>query len=148
MLGQKTLRCDQTIPVSVSWPRSGVCHIFHSLLLGSFCKHPHWWHGPCMRFSVTFGSISFHRPTFFSLTLLSRAKTHRHTEIWIWHWMSESVSLLIYEICCYLSIVASALSKLWWLVQSLREPLVLSRHLRIAQKNLYLPLDAIGAVYR
>ena len=31
---------------------------------------------------IAFGSISSQRPAFFSLTLLSKSKNHRHTEIW------------------------------------------------------------------
>ena len=32
LLSQKTLRCGQTISVYISWPRSGVYHIFFSCL--------------------------------------------------------------------------------------------------------------------
>ena len=39
-------------------------------------------------------------------------------------------STLIQEICFYLSLLASALSELQWLVQSFREPPVLSLHLK------------------
>ena len=56
-----------------------------------FCEYPHWWNGPCLRCSVTFGSISSQRPASFSLALLSRSMTRRRTEIWIWQ---ENASVL------------------------------------------------------
>ena len=82
-----------------------------------------------MKCSIASSSISSQKPAFFSLTLQSRSMIHRHTEIWKWQG-SASASLLIQEICCYLSKWASALSELQWLVQSLREPLVWSHHLK------------------
>ena len=41
----------------------------HSLiwLVCSFCEQPHLVLGPCMKCSITFGSISFQRTAFFSL---------------------------------------------------------------------------------
>ena len=59
---------------------SEVHHILQ-WLLGSFCKPPHWKHGPCIKCSLFFGSISFQRPVFFSLKLQSRAMIHRHIKI-------------------------------------------------------------------
>ena len=82
-----------------------------------------------MKCSIASDSISSQKPAFFSLTLPSRSMIHRHTEIWKWQG-SASASPLIQEICCYLSKRASALLELQWLVQSLREPLVLSHHLK------------------
>ena len=82
-----------------------------------------------MKCSIASGSISSQKPAFFSLTLQSRSMIHRHTEIWKWQG-SASASPLIQEICCYLSKWASALLELQWLVQSLREPLVWSHHLK------------------
>ena len=38
-------------------------------------------HGHCTKCSITFGSISFQRPAFSSLALLSRSMIHRLTEI-------------------------------------------------------------------
>ena len=48
-----------------------------------------------------------------------------------------SVSPLIQVICCYISVLASALSELQWLVQSLKDPLVLSLH-----RSCYKVLEA------
>ena len=106
LLNQRTLKCGQTILLSVSWPGSGI-HCILQWLLGSFCKPPHWSHGPCMKCSVASGSNSSQRPVFFSLTLQSRSMIHRHTEIWKWQG-SVSASSLIQDICCYLSKCASA----------------------------------------
>ena len=82
-----------------------------------------------MKCSIASGSISSQNSAFFSLTLQSRSMIHRHTEIWKWEG-SASASALIQEICCYLSKWAAALWELQWLVQSLREPLVWSHHLK------------------
>ena len=120
LLSQKTLRCGQTTLISVSWPRSGLRYVFQ-WLPGSFFELPHWWHGPCMRCSVTFRSISSRRPASFSLGLPSRSVTHRRTEIWIWQ-RSASVSRLVQEICYFFFELAFALSELQWLVKSTRAP--------------------------
>ena len=58
--------------------------LYSPMLLGSFCKPPHWKRDPCTKCSIVFGSISSQRSAFFSLTLQSRALIHRHTEIWKW----------------------------------------------------------------
>ena len=134
LLSQKTLRHGYTILVPVSWSTSGVRHIFQ-WLLGSFCKDPHCWYGPCMRCSITFGSIFSKRTVSFSLALPSRSMTHMHTEIWRWQG-SASVLPLIEEICLYLSKLALALLELQWLVQSLREPPLLSLQLNNCSKVL------------
>ena len=78
--------------------------------------------GPSLRCSVIFGSISSQRPkSFFRLALPSRSMTHKHTDISMDMTRERISSPLIQKICSYLSILASALSDLQWLVQSLRE---------------------------
>ena len=139
---------------TVSWPRSGVHHI-SQWLLESFCEHLHWWHGNCLRCSVTFGSISSQRPASFFLALLSRSMTHRRTEIWKWQG-SALVSPVIQEMCCYLSILASAMSEPQWLMQSFRfwafiwndccQKIEACHCCKLLFSNLDLPLYAIGAI--
>ena len=82
-----------------------------------------------MKCSIASGSSSSQKPAFFSITLQSWSMIHRHTEIWKWQG-SASASPLMLEICRYLSKWASALLELQWLLQSLREPLVWSHHLK------------------
>ena len=67
-------------------------------------------------------SRSFQKLASFLLALPSRFMTRKHTEIWICQG-SALTSPLIQEMCC--CILASDLSELRRLVQSLREPLVL-----------------------
>ena len=69
------------------------------------------------------------------------------------------MSPLIQEMCCYLSILASAVLLWQWRVQSLKEPPVSSLHLgkilkvleacnssKLLSFNLDIPLNVIGAV--
>ena len=55
--------------------------------------------------------------------------------------------LLEIYICCYHSILASALSELQWLLQSFREPkFVIVPSLKLLSFNFDLPLDVTGPV--
>ena len=82
LLSQKTLRCGQTTLISVSWPRSGLRYVFQ-WLPGSFFELPHWWHGPCMRCSVTFRSISSRRCVLFSgsAVKVSDSQAYRNVDL-------------------------------------------------------------------
>ena len=73
--------------------------------------------------------VSSQRPVSFSLALPSKSMTHRRTLILICKG-SASVSPMIQEICRYRAILASAVSKQQWLVQSFRPSPVLSLHLK------------------
>ena len=75
------------------------------------CLNPYQRHSPYTRCSDTFGSTSSQRPALISLILLQISMTHMHTAILIREG-SASFSPLTQEICCYLFISASALSKL------------------------------------
>ena len=152
LLSQITLRCGQTTSVSISWPRSGICHIFQ-WLLGSFCEHPHRWHGPCVRCVVVFGSISSQKPASFSLALPSRSITHKRTKKLTWQgiaWSKRYVATLHIGFSVVRAAVAFAI---------LERPSVLSLPLKQLLQGtlslplfqvfvlyLDLPLDAIGAV--
>ena len=149
LLSQQTLRCGQTTSSSISWPRSGVRHIFQ-WLLGSFSEHPRWWHGPCMRCSVTFGCISSQCPASFSLALPSKPMTHKRTEICI-RQGSASVSSLIKEIfllslyICFSFVRAAVVCAILERASGF-EPsseTIAQTYLKLLSFNLDLPLDVI-----
>lgn len=101
--------------------------------------------------------ILLQRPAFIFLTLLSRSKTQRQIEIWILQRSTQN-SPFIQDIYWYFSILATALTNLWWPVYFSRDPPLLSYIWEICCQvlearncpkllrfNLNLPLDAFFA---
>ena len=159
-LNQKTLRHGQTILAFISWLGSGVCHILR-WLLGSFCEPPHWLHGPYMKCSIAFSSISSQKPAFFSLTLQSRSMIHRHTEIWKWQGSTSASPLIIwskryvvispngFHLCKSCSGLCNPWENLWFgaiIWNNCSKVLEACYSAQLLSFYLYLSLDAIGTV--